>query len=120
MQGGLGETYSATGVETLSEVDTSGAAIVLNMGYQVNKDLNGSATIAAPATITFTNDEPTMGFKFFFTIDAGVALTLPANVLMNDPQFAAGVWTPLDAGDYVMLGRWDGTNWLVEIQGPYT
>lgn len=117
---GLGETYSATGAETLSQVDTSGAAIALDLGYQVKKVLNSSDTIAAPAVVSVINDAPSLEFTWSFPIDAGVALTLPPDFVMSDPFFAGGVWTPLDAGNYCMTGKYDGTNWIIDIEGPYT
>jgi hypothetical protein len=103
------------------QINTSGAAIVLDMNNLFDILLIGTVPITAPATISVSNDNNVKEFYFMFEVDASLpALTMPADFFFDDANFSAGVWTPPAAGLYEMHGVWDGTQWRIDMSGPYS
>lgn len=113
----FGELYSAGNFIELQDVDTSGAAIVLNLNSAQQKTFAGDSTIAAPAEISLANAQNGREFFMTLTIDAGVALTLPDDFEMDNALWdpVAKTWTPLDAGNYLMHVVWNGAAWYCSI-----
>lgn len=96
------------------------ANIVLNFFGATKAIFAASAAFGVNKTVTLTNVANALEFEFTFTLTAGVVLTLPANFVLTNPEWANPLLTILDAGKYNMHGHWDGTNWLVIISGVYT
>jgi hypothetical protein len=115
--------HYSTGVNVTTDplgralLDTSGA-IVMNMENLKQKMFLGSAAIAGIKTWTITNAVNALKFTVFFTLTGTPVQTLPANFKGNDGGLVGGVWTPAAAGDYVMTGEFNGTNWHIRIDGP--
>lgn len=105
-------------------VSTAGGTITLDMNSQAQRMFKGSASIAAVKTWALSNDLiaifiPSVKFTMTTTDDQ----TFPSNFKMvsfdanwND---STKKWTPPDVGTYEMSATFDGTNWLMKIQGPY-
>jgi hypothetical protein len=95
-------------------------SIVLNFDGRKNRKFVTTANIAAPKTITATNDTNKGHFDYTFPISnvAGV-LTCPTTFKMNDVRKSGNDWTPDSVGRYKWIGDWDGTNWNIDVYGPY-
>jgi hypothetical protein len=117
----FGAQFQYTVLPLLRSITSITSAIItLDFNNLFNKLLVGSAAITQNSTIVFTNDLNTNEFYFVFEITGGLyTLTMPADVMMSYADFVAGAWTPPAEGRFVMHGIYDGTNWNVEIQGPY-
>jgi hypothetical protein len=108
------------------DVDTSGAAFVLDFGNKAERVFNGDTLIAAPAAISFTNDDLAKRLTFNFEIAAGIDLTFPVNTVMNqfkNPTWVNPVWTSIDAGEYTIELVYDdiADEWKVTVfEGPLT
>lgn len=115
------EGGSGGGGSSLTEVtvDESGSPVTLNMNGNQEQLFVGTPAISAPVTIQMTNVTSALRFTYFFNLSGLSALTLPSNFILNDARWNNGtkVWTPLDTGNYKMVGTYDGTNWWVEITG---
>lgn len=106
-------------VDSVLEVDTSGD-IDLNFDDKVHPMFISSEAIDANAVVDFINDTLAWSFKWAIQFTGTPTLTFPAEVIMNDVRFAAGVFTPVEEGKYLVTGFYDGTDWYVEIsQSPY-
>lgn len=105
-------------------VSTAGGTITLDMNSQSSRMFNGSASIGAPKTWALSNASIAIfipSAKFVMTtLDLQ---TFPASFKMATFEAnwnpATKVWTPPDVGTYEMSATFDGTNWLMKIQGPY-
>lgn len=96
--------------DPLSSVLTSGSTITLDFENRVRKGFYGSASFSTPKTLAFSNDTNARVLDaFFFDIDAGGSLAITG--YMADGRRVAGVWTPFDAGRYVMWGYKNATDW---------
>lgn len=96
--------------DPLSSVSTAGATITLDFESRVRKGFYGSASFSSPKTLAFSNDTNARVLDaFFFDIDAGGSLAITG--YMADGRRVAGVWTPYDAGRYVMWGYKNATDW---------
>jgi hypothetical protein len=96
------------------------AGIVLNFDGRKNRKFVTTTNIAAPKIITVTNDANKGHLDYTFPISnvAGV-LTMPATFKMNDVRKVGNDWTPDNVGRYKLVGDWDGTNWNLDMYGPY-
>lgn len=105
-------------------VDTTGGTIDFDFRYSHVRQFVGNNSIAAPRTWALDNDDNAKQFSFTFTMSDEQPQTLPADWLMSDARFVAGVWTPND-GD---LGKYKASavrdlvmdKWLLTIEGPFT
>jgi len=114
------DTFVLNSDLAVTSVSTASSTITLAFASAVKKTFNGSASFAGPKTIAHSNDSLAVELKFLFEItNVAAVLTPPASYLMSDPRFDGTDWTPLDTGKYKMVGDFDGTNWSVEILGPY-
>lgn len=104
------------------QVDTSGATITLNFNSFANRKFYGSASFAAAKTIALSNSTNAVELTFFFTItNVAAALTFPSSFTMSDPRWndSSHVWTSIDTGKFKAKAEFDGTDWHMEIFGPY-
>lgn len=96
--------------DPLASVSTAGATITLDFENRIRKGFYGSASFSTPKTLAFSNDTNARVLDaFFFDIDAGGSLAITG--YMADGRRVAGVWTPYDAGRYVMWGYKNATDW---------
>ncbi len=106
------------------QVDTSGAAIVLNMGNEKTRSFKSSEEIDEAVTVSFLNHANMIDGKWSFQVDAQRVLTLPDNVVMPDDDAwddVAKTWTPEAAAypaKYLMKWYADGADTIVEMIGP--
>lgn len=105
-------------------VSTAGGVITLDMNSQAERMFRGSANIGAIKTWALANDANAVfipSAKFVMTTTN--IQTFPAAFKMAtfDANWnnATKQWTPPDVGTYEMSATFDGTNWLMKIQGPY-
>lgn len=113
----------AAGLDSAT-VSTAGGTITLDMNSQAERMFKGSASIGAPKTWALSNTAEAIfipSAKFVMTtLDLQ---TFPASFKMStfDANWnpSTNVWTPPDVGTYDMSATFDGTNWLMKIQGPY-
>jgi hypothetical protein len=106
----------------LGSVSTSvaGGTITLDMDSTVQRIHVGSATFATAKIIAMSNTTGSLSFQFIFEVtNVAAVLTVPADWLMITLDFDGADWTPPATGKYVMGGSWNGTNWFVNVAGPY-
>ena len=119
----FGDVVAASGLDS-AVVSTAGGTITLDMNAQAERMFRGSASIGAVKTWALSNDTnaifiPSVKFVMTTTDDQ----TFPAAFKMStfDANWNDGTkkWTPPDVGTYEISATFDGTNWLMKIQGPY-
>lgn len=107
----------------LQSTNTTTVPIVIDFLHLDNVRFKGSNTIGAAKTWSFDNDESAKQFSLLFELTTTDQQTFPASVIMSDGRWeldGAKIWTPLSIGKYKMQGTFDGSNWWVEINGPFT
>ncbi len=122
--GGAG---SGAGGITITSVDTSGAAIELDMEDLTQKMFLSSVVIDGNATITLANAALALDIRSWkLQVDAANrVLTFPANMIIVPGTAgaigAANVWTSPSAGKYEFSATYDGVEdeWLLKIIGNY-
>jgi hypothetical protein len=117
----IGATWGGGGGGSLDRVvvATAGGVITLAMDAKQQRQFIGDTDITAPKTWAVTGSDP-FDFQFEFVLDGLHAQTMPANFFMNDALWndATKVWDPLDVGQYLATATFDGTNWVLSINGP--
>jgi hypothetical protein len=104
-----------------TEVDTT-IDIVLDFKNKNYGKFFGSNIISTAKNLSLLYDANGDEFKFIFIVDnVAAVLELPANFQLDNALWdsVAKTWSPVDLGKYKMRGDRDGTNWTVEIFGPY-
>lgn len=104
------------------EVDTTDPVIILNMRNLAERMFNGSDNITADCGWQLSNDDNAVKIPSLrFSTDAGVVHTFPANFRMNNGLWipADKTWTPDFAGEYEAAATYNGTTWILKIEGPY-
>lgn len=118
--------YAASGVSSRVDVDTSGAAGVMDMASQPYRSFVGTVPIAGAIELSFDNEDQLIEAETFLEVTGATRLiTIPANVL-RDPSL--WVWTKpatkliwhADPGTYRLEWKSDGTNIHLDIYGGYT
>jgi len=107
----------------LQSVNTTTASIVIDFLHLDRLRFKGSNTIGAAKTWSFDNDEIAKEFSLLFELTTLDQQTFPASVIMSDGRWeldGSQIWTPMSVGKYKMVGTWDGANWWIEINGPFT
>lgn len=101
-------------------VSTATPVITLPMAYTRERYFNLTPPIAAPRTLALSGASRGRAINVKFSIDAGIALTLPSNFVMSNGLFdnATKEYTPLDTGAYTLTAWYDGTTWNATIIGP--
>jgi hypothetical protein len=96
---------------------TTGGTITLDMNSQIQRVHIGSASFASAKATALSNITNSRGFVFFFEVtNVAAVLTPPSDWLMPPSDDWDGTdWTPPATGKYVMVGTFDGTNWMVTI-----
>lgn len=106
---------------TSVSTSTAGGTITLDMNSQIQRMHVGSASFATPKTIAMSNTTGSLVFNLFIEVtDVAAVLTVPASWIMADIHFDGTTWTPPETGKYELGGSFDGTNWWVKIQGPFS
>lgn len=108
-------------------VSTAGGTITLdydlgNADDAIQKIFIGSASFAGSKTIALSNATNALVFSFHFTVtNVAATLVCPASFTMSSVDWNSGsdTWTPPATGAYEMTGTFDGTNWRVNISGPF-
>lgn len=111
-----------TSVQT-AQADTSGATITLDFDSGSDYVFVGSASFATAKTIALDNDTNALRLVFLFQItNVAATLTFPSSFTMSDALWnsSSQVWTALDTGKFKARAEFDGTNWHMEITGPYS
>jgi len=106
----------------LITTSTAGATITLDFSTELpyQRRFIGSATFATAKTITLTNSTKAKRFIFTFEItDVAAVLTLPSTFKSADVRKSGNDWTAIDIGQYKMVGDYNGTDWNIDITGPY-
>lgn len=111
----------------LSQVvlNTAGNPIVVDCTGLVEVIFKANTNIGGAKTWQMTNVTTIRRVTILFqiTTTASVDQQFDANFLMNAPAqwsvAGAQKWTPLDVGKYKAVMVYDGTNWYMEISGPF-
>lgn len=99
---------------------TAGATITLDMGSLVQRMHIGSATFSAAKAVAMSNATNALQFQFIFEVtNVAAVLTVPADWLMSSADFDGTDWTPPGTGKFMFGGAFDGTNWYVNVAGPF-
>jgi hypothetical protein len=121
VQAAIEELDSEKADITSASASTAGGTITLDMSSQKMKMFVGSASFATPKTIAMSNTTGSLVFNLFINVtNVAAVLTVPADWFMSDIQFDGTAWTPPETGRYELGGSFDGTNWWVKIQGPFS
>lgn len=113
-----------TGRPLTDTADVTGAPITLNLNNYQYAIFTGSASISGAKTWAFSNALNGKTLKILFTLTGNFAQTFPSNVKMQnfvgDWDGSTHIWTPVGgAGDYMADLTYNGTNWLMNIYGPF-
>lgn len=105
------------------EVDTSGATLTLDFNGSKHRLFVGSASFATSKTIALSNSTNALIFTFSFEI-SNVAATLifPSTFTMSDPRWTDSTHTlnlNPDTGKFKLKAEYNGTDWYMELFGPY-
>jgi hypothetical protein len=102
-------------------VDTTGANIALDFANAAQRMFIGDPIIDGDRTISLSNDADALEMIFEFELDVPHSITFPASFRMSDALWDAGTqtWTPFDPGKYQGTAYFDGTNWNMNIIGPF-
>lgn len=125
--------YSGDGVLTFNGVridivsnttSTAGSTITIDMLGAQQRVVQGSASFSTPKTVAMDNEDDALNFTFSFQItDVAAVLTLPTDFLLGaipaGSTWDGDDWTPDQTGTYIMAGIQVGSNWHVNISGPY-
>ena len=110
----------------VSEVDTTGATITLDMDTRRMRSFYGSDVVDGNRTISFDNAGVALVVPSFrFEVDDLHVFTFPGNTKMSDALWdsSAKTWTPMDIGEYEMQATYDALSptgtWFVKIFGPF-
>jgi hypothetical protein len=107
---------------TSNSSSTASGTVTLDMNSVTQRMFIGSASFATSKTIAFSNDGSALVFSFQFEVtNVAGTLVFPSNAVMADTNWNTGTqtWTPPGTGKYVCTGVFDGTDWKVNIAGPY-
>lgn len=113
----------ASGLDSVT-VSTASGTITLNLNNQTERMFKGSANIGAVKTWALSNDAsglfiPSVRFTMTTTDDQTFPAAFKMATFDANWNNATKKWTPPDVGTYEMSATFDGTNWLMKIQGPY-
>jgi hypothetical protein len=112
---------ASTNVVDQVSASTAAGTITLDMNSQLQRSFVGSASFATPKTIALSNTTNALFFNLFINVtNVAAVVTVPADWFMSDIQFDGTAWTPPETGRYELGGSFDGTNWWVKIQGPFS
>ena len=105
-------------------VSTTGGIITLDMNNQSERMFRGSANIGAIKTWALSNNTPSIfipSVKFTMTTTDDQTFPSTFKMVIFDANWndATKKWSPPAMGTYEMSATFDGTNWLMKIQGPY-
>lgn len=121
VQAAIEELDSEKASLTSASTSTAAGTITLDMSSQSMKMFVGSASFATPKTIAMSNTTGSLLFNLFINVtDVAAVITVPADWFMADIQFDGTAWTPPETGRYELGGSFDGTNWWIKIQGPFS
>lgn len=119
------EFFTLTNQTERVAVLTTGGTIALDMSLSQERVFVGSSDIAANKIITISNITNAIRFELIFVLSDTYYLEFPINFNMLS-QYDGGSWDSstkrltLDVGGYRIQGRYDGTNWQIDVYGPYT
>lgn len=100
---------------------TTGGTITLDMNSQISRHHTGSATFATGKVVAMSNVTNSESFRFTFTITSTSAIiTVPTDWGFNDMRFNGTDWAATATGRYTFIGSWDGTNWNISVDGPFS
>lgn len=117
----LNQNFDELYLNTLP-VDTSGSTITLNIGSQIQRIFTPSANFSGAKTWALSNDSNGLRIEFSFNLTGLGVQTFPSNFVMSDARWNTSTqeWTPLDTGEYLAKATFNGTNWRLTIEGPFT
>lgn len=99
---------------------TAGGTVTLDMNSQKSRMFVGSSSFATPKTFALSNETNGLQFQMNFEVtNVAAVITVPSDWLMADINFDGSTWTPPEIGKYVFGGGFDGTDWYVNVAGPY-
>jgi hypothetical protein len=104
------------------EADTSVSPIILDLNNQIQRIFRPSANISTIKTWALDNDGDGLRIEFSFNLTSLVVQTFPSNFVMSDARWNTALqeWTPYDTGEYLAKATFNGTNWRLTIEGPFT
>jgi len=105
-------------------VSTTGGTITLDMNNQSERMFRGSANIGAIKTWALSNNTPSIfipSVKFTMTTTDDQTFPSTFKMVIFDANWndSTKKWSPPAVGTYEMSATFDGTNWLMKIQGPH-
>jgi hypothetical protein len=117
-------TWEKIGGPVGNVLDTSAAPLVLDLKH--NKEAIFVASAAIGVAKTWTLENKTLGQKItiLFSISAAADQDFSTDAfkmekISGDWNSGTKKWTPPDVGDYEAIATWNGTNWLMKINGPF-
>ena len=117
----LNDNFDELYLDTAS-VSTASGTITLNLNSQIQRIFTPSADIGAIKTWALSNATNGLRIEFSFNLTGLYAQTFPSNFVMSDARWNTSTqeWTPLDTGEYLAKATYNGTNWRLTIEGPFT
>lgn len=100
---------------------TAGSTITLDMNNQTQRVFVGSASFSGPKTVAMSNDSNGIALAFTVQVtNVAAVLTMPSSWVMSSVNFNGTDWTPPNTGYFKFAGHSDGTNWFINVAGPYS
>lgn len=114
--------YNLEDTPKVVTVTTTASPITFDLELTRLINFKGSANIGGARTWSFSNVPSGAEVVFDFNLTGGHAQTFPAGtkVVQSSGTLSGDkVWTPLDGGDYIAKMFYNGTNWRIQIIGPF-
>lgn len=111
-------------LDYVSNVDSSGATITLNLNSKVQRMFRSPDSFATPKTIALSNTTNglVIDFKLIMS-DVAAVLTFPTNFTMPTTDLrwddSAHTFTPSAIGEHEFSATFDGTDWDMKATNPF-
>lgn len=117
-------SWQKLGGPVSSQFSAAAAPLVLDLKHNKEAIFVASAAIGVAKTWTLANK--TLGQKIIMLFNISAVADQDFSTddfkmekISGDWNSATSKWTPPDTGDYEAVARWNGTNWLMKINGPF-
>lgn len=120
----VGSSTSTGGgnIEIVSVLPSVGDVISLPFGDEEETIFICTVDLSSAKSVDLLSDSNAKKFSFSFNVtNVAAVIEFPTEFIMNDVRWDSGTkeFTPDATGRFRGLAFFDGTNWLLDISGPY-